>query len=117
MVWSIDMDDHVGRCGEKWPMMMSIIHGLGEYVDYIYDVQEAERETLNNKIEKAAREISYYSDKGNYTMADQKEAEMNTLKDQLSAVQDRQQKRWATVQYNAARGGSPIPSIDKPSWW
>nr|H2A0L4.1 RecName: Full=Putative chitinase 1; AltName: Full=Chitinase-like protein 1; Short=Clp1; Flags: Precursor [Pinctada margaritifera]CCE46155.1 clp1 protein [Pinctada margaritifera] len=116
MVWAIDMDDHSGWCGEKFPLMMSIIHGLGEYVDYMSDTLEAEREMINKKIRKAAREISYYSDKGNSTMAKKMEDKLNQLKDHLSAVQAHQSVQWANVQYSAGLGGKPLPSKDTPSW-
>lgn len=117
-MWTMDQDDHHGACGEKWPLMFAIIHGLGplEYVSYVSAKHESLRELINKKLIYANAQYAFYAEAFDHRNAKVWEQKIAAYTKQLADMQAQQSVFWAKVQGAANRGGSPMPPIDKPSW-
>ncbi|KAK3091011.1 hypothetical protein FSP39_016448 [Pinctada imbricata] len=115
MIYSLDMDDHRGTCGQKYPMMMAVIHGLNAYMEYIDSKHKSLELTYNKKILRARVSLR------NYRRRNQPD-KVAEVQQRIRQIEQEQQQAMGNMVYERQQAqamlnrGVSLPPIEQQSW-
>lgn len=116
LLYSLDMDDHSGACGAgKFPMSMSVIHGLQAYMLYMQRKHMAIGEIYRTKINSARVSRRAYFMAGKHDMVAKVDQKIAGLQKEQDIAMG---KMTADVQSAQAMMNKPfeLPSPNKRSF-